>query len=149
MLGKFMFLVALTLAGITQSLALAQIVIPKTSTTSSRLIRSTTNGQVQGKTETFKLRYWIFFDKPYSVNTWLGIPFAQPPLGSLRFQRPKPLAANWSGVKNTTEWPATCVQLGLDNKTAMSEDCLYLNVWAPTTASTNGQNLLPVMVNIE
>jgi carboxylesterase type B len=112
----------------------------------SSLIRTTTNGQVQGIQKSFNLRFWIFFDKTYSVNAWLGIPFAQPPVGNLRFQRPQPLTTNWSGVKDTTKWPNTCVQRARDSSTVVSEDCLYLNVWAPTTASPNGQNLLPVMV---
>jgi carboxylesterase type B len=113
---------------------------------SSSLVRTTTNGQVQGITNSFKLRFWIFFDKTYSANAWLGIPYAQPPLGSLRFQRPQPLTTNWSGVKDTSKWPNTCVQNVFDPTVSVSEDCLYLNVWAPTTASPNGQNLLPVMV---
>jgi hypothetical protein len=110
------------------------------------LIRQTTNGLVNGITDSVKLRHWVFFSKSYYVNAWLGIPFAQPPVGSLRFQRPQPLKSNWSGVRNTTKWPNTCFQITDDNNTQISEDCLYLNVWAPTTASTNGQNLLPVMV---
>lgn len=44
-----------------------------------------------------------------SVHEYLGIPYAEPPIGKLRFAAPKP-AKPWSGIKRTTEYGASCVQ---------------------------------------
>ncbi|XP_036393429.1 cholinesterase-like [Megalops cyprinoides] len=78
-----------------------------------------------------------------SVSAFLGIPYAEPPVGDLRFRRPTPHKA-WSGVRQVTELPNSCYQ-NVDvsfpgfpgaemwnPNTRMSEDCLYLNVWAPS-----------------
>src|SRR6516165_723235 len=63
-----------------------------------------------------------------------GIPFAQPPVGDLRWREPQPVKP-WSGVRQAGEYGATCAQADSGwNKVAAakgSEDCLYLNVWAP------------------
>ena len=45
-----------------------------------------------------------------SVREYLGIPYAEPPVGELRFVAPKPVKP-WSGIKNATEFGASCVQL--------------------------------------
>lgn len=73
-----------------------------------------------------------------------GIPFAAPPVGSLRFQPPQP-AAPWEGVREATAFPPAPAQRpvtmpGLPTVES-SEDCLYLNVWTP---ALNGKR--PVMV---
>lgn len=63
-----------------------------------------------------------------------GIPFAQPPVGDLRWREPQPVKP-WAGVRPATEYGAPCAQngVGWNNISAAksSEDCLYLNVWAP------------------
>ncbi|KAH7720718.1 carboxylesterase family protein [Aphelenchoides avenae] len=67
-----------------------------------------------------------------------GIPYAAPPVGSLRFQKPEP-PAKWRGVMNATQYPPMCAQRARSRptdplhlyKTHISEDCLYLNVFAP------------------
>ncbi|MFH4974748.1 hypothetical protein AB6A40_001457 [Gnathostoma spinigerum] len=67
-----------------------------------------------------------------------GIPYAAPPVGSLRFQMPEP-PAKWRGVMNATQYPAMCAQKPRTRFTDpsnlyrihISEDCLYLNVFAP------------------
>jgi para-nitrobenzyl esterase len=66
------------------------------------------------------------------VNVFRGVPFAQPPVGDLRFRAPQ-AAQPWSGVRDATRFAAAAIQP--DEKTiAQSEDCLYLNVWAPQHA---------------
>ncbi len=75
-----------------------------------------------------------------------GIPFAQPPVGELRWKEPQPVKA-WSGVLKATEFGHACFQgVAGWNKLAtdhMSEDCLYLNVWTPEWPSRTNK---PVMV---
>lgn len=75
-------------------------------------------------------------------SAYLGLPYAQPPVGDLRFKRPLP-AANWQGVKKATSLENFCPQLFL-NITIGSEDCLYLNVYSPLRVKNNTP--LPVMV---
>ncbi|KAI1857225.1 uncharacterized protein JN550_013408 [Neoarthrinium moseri] len=67
-----------------------------------------------------------------TINQFLGIPYAEPPIGDLRFAPPKPFAAPKKGDILATAWPNACVQQGsADLLTSQSEDCLYLNVFAP------------------
>ena len=81
------------------------------------------------------------------VRVYRGIPFAAPPVGTLRWKAPQP-APRWKGVRKATEFGARCMQTRVfgdmvfrDN--GPSEDCLYLNVWTPA-ASPKAH--LPVMV---
>ncbi len=80
-----------------------------------------------------------------NANTWqyLGIPYAQPPIGDLRWRPPQPPEA-WEGVRDAIAWGDQAPQnpaYQSINKGGMSEDCLYLHVTAPKGASN-----LPVMV---
>lgn len=82
------------------------------------------------------------------VQAWKGVPYAQPPLGSLRFRPPQPLQA-WSGTRDVSRFSPTAPQKAalMENLTGRSradynEDCLYLNVWSP--AADNKRR--PVMV---
>src|SRR5690606_15089755 len=84
---------------------------------------------------------------------WLGIPYAQAPVGDLRWRAPRPPAA-WSGVKETLRFQSFCPQLagmGVDvpkeqyGQLVGSEDCLFLNVWAPQSTA-DAEQKLPVMV---
>jgi para-nitrobenzyl esterase len=60
-----------------------------------------------------------------------GIPFAQPPGGDLRWREPAPVKA-WRGVRETIAFGAPCAQnAGGKMQEGSSEDCLFLNVWAP------------------
>ncbi|XP_054372085.1 fatty acyl-CoA hydrolase precursor, medium chain-like isoform X2 [Molothrus ater] len=92
-----------------------------------------------------------------TVNVFLGLPFAKPPLGSLRFSEPQP-PEPWEGVRDATSYPPMCLQdqvQGQDfsdlitnrkEKVALqvSEDCLYLNVYTPVSTGENEK--LPVLV---
>ncbi|CAN7980059.1 unnamed protein product [Ixodes pacificus] len=91
------------------------------------------------------------------VDAFLGIPFAKPPVGDLRFRNPLP-AEPWKGTINATSKPTPCWQLNLRflgerflNYSSASEDCLYLNVWRPASACQNVDSCLrkhPVVVFI-
>eukprot|EP00756_Hemistasia_phaeocysticola_P005775 Hpha_TRINITY_DN13493_c0_g2::TRINITY_DN13493_c0_g2_i1::g.131173::m.131173 len=67
-----------------------------------------------------------------NVRRFLGVPFAQPPVGDLRWQPPQPMH-NWTGVRRATEYSKSCAQEqnAFDDFSGVSEDCLYLNVWIP------------------
>ena len=87
------------------------------------------------------------YDTKTSLQLYLGIPFAQPPVGDLRWKAPQP-PENWSGVKETKKFGPRAVQgivFGDMNarSNGISEDCLYLNVWTPAKRNTSG---LPVLV---
>lgn len=71
-----------------------------------------------------------------------GIPFAAPPVGRLRWRPPAP-AASWEGVREATDFGLRCIQpsRGRGGAPEMSENCLYLNIWAKKDAETD-----PVMV---
>lgn len=87
------------------------------------------------------------YDTQTGIQSYLGIPFAQPPVGPLRWKAPQPLA-NWTGVKMTKKFgprPMQAVIWGDMNSRSdgVSEDCLYLNVWTPATRNTKN---LPVLL---
>ena len=75
---------------------------------------------------------------------WLGIPFAAPPLGALRFRSPQPVTP-WSETLLATGNPPACMQADGERVVygRRSEDCLYLNVFAPESANVSSS--LPVM----
>jgi para-nitrobenzyl esterase len=83
----------------------------------------TTAGRVRGQTQD-------------GVDAFKGIPYAAPPLGELRFRPPAPVSP-WIGVRDTLDFGASCPQpssrpQGWSQEPSLSEDCLYLNVWAPS-----------------
>ena len=63
---------------------------------------------------------------------WLGIPFAQPPVGSLRFKAPVPFKNRSKAVQDASAFGNACPQVPSDGLGApQSEDCLFLNVSDP------------------
>jgi para-nitrobenzyl esterase len=97
-------------------------------------IRATTSGEVVG-----------FVAE--GARTWLGIPFAEPPVGELRWRAPQP-PARWEGLREAIAPGPMCPQkpsplAGVSGDAVAAvgdEDCLYLNIWAPANAVD-----LPVM----
>ncbi len=82
-----------------------------------------------------------------NISHFLGIPYASPPVGELRW-RPPVAPDSWQFPLSTKEFPDKCAQKIYDqNQTSFkiegTEDCLYLNVWSPDTDAS-----LPVMVFI-
>src|SRR5579863_8189687 len=100
------------------------------------LIVKTEQGKVHGKTI-----------NDGKVRAWMGLPYAAPPVGDLRWKAPQP-AAKWSGERDATNYAAHCAQnvvfedMIFQDKGG-SEDCLFLNVYAPATADSKAK--LPVM----
>jgi para-nitrobenzyl esterase len=81
------------------------------------------------------------------VRTFKGIPYAAPPVGSLRWKAAQPVIP-WNGVRDATEYGARCIQTNVYEDMVFhdpgpSEDCLYLNLWMPEVHS---KTPLPVMV---
>ncbi len=78
-----------------------------------------------------------------AITAFLGIPYAAPPVGDLRWRAPKP-AAPWSGVLKADHFSRSCMQASPSSmgpwteeymdQSERSEDCLYLNVWTAGTA---------------
>jgi len=79
---------------------------------------------------------------------WRGVPYAEPPVGELRWKAPQPVKP-WEGVRDGSVWGARCMGKGgwvvkhfdADPSGKMSEDCLYLNIWRPKK-----EGKFPVMV---
>ena len=76
------------------------------------------------------------------VRVFRGVAFAQPPIGPLRFL-PSVEAPSWTGEREATHFPAAPMQVGQPDVTH-SEDCLYLNIWAPDGATE--ASALPVFI---
>ncbi|KAF4525883.1 hypothetical protein B566_EDAN014660 [Ephemera danica] len=97
------------------------------------LLIETTTGQVRGFSRTIHSK---------EISVFYGIPFARPPIGDLRFRRPVPIDP-WDGILLADTMPSSCFQEryeyfpGFEGEemwnpnTNISEDCLYLNIWAP------------------
>ncbi|NCU68010.1 carboxylesterase family protein (plasmid) [Acidovorax sp. 210-6] len=76
------------------------------------------------------------------VRQYLGVPFAAPPVGELRWQAPQP-AAPWSGTRDGSVPGERCAQTKYVGAQSLAEDCLYLNIHVPNDI---GAKQLPVMV---
>nr|XP_016847215.1 PREDICTED: cholinesterase isoform X2 [Anolis carolinensis] len=93
----------------------------------------TSSGPIQGK---------HIMTESGMVTAFLGIPYAEPPVGELRFQKPRPHQP-WSYILEATSFANSCYQessdpyryqpvLDTDPISPVSEDCLFLNIWVPS-----------------
>jgi para-nitrobenzyl esterase len=100
----------------------------------SDFVTTTTKGAVHGSARNDTVEY-------------LGIPYAMPPVGDLRWKPPEEHAP-WTGTREATSFGPTCAQVTLLGVFAgpanNNEDCLYLNVTGPKQAPTGGEKL-PVL----
>lgn len=80
--------------------------------------------------------------KDPEILIFRGIPYAAPPVGQLRWQPPHPVKP-WSGLRMAREFAPSCIGRNFGAISDMSEDCLYLNVWTPTSRQ---DARLPVLV---
>jgi hypothetical protein len=117
---------------------------------SDGLLVDTSSGKVQG----------FYNDTAHDVRAFLGVPFAAAPTGKLRFMPPAKRSRSKATIQ-ATFWPATCPGYYPNDTSIFSllpympftkqdEDCLSMNVWAPSSAriKKNGDKLLPVLVYI-
>ncbi|XP_046608333.1 esterase E4-like isoform X4 [Neodiprion virginianus] len=83
------------------------------------------------------------------VSAFLGIPYAQPPVGNKRFANPVP-AGGWQGIRNATADGNFCPQISSTDYITFlgDEDCLNLNVFTPQISDGKDSALLPVMVYV-
>lgn len=107
----------------------------QTTVNNKSLIITTKNGKVEGRLE------------KTGIRSFKGIPFAAPPVGKLRWREPQPVK-DWTGIKKVHKFGPRAMQppiFGDMNfrSDGMSEDCLYLNIWAPADAAKKN---LPVLV---
>ncbi|XP_035205089.1 acetylcholinesterase-1-like, partial [Stegodyphus dumicola] len=94
----------------------------------------TNNGPIQG----------ITVSSEPEIEAFLGIPYAEPPVGRLRFMKPVP-KTSWLGVYDASKLAPTCIQNAsaqyyyMPNIDNMTEDCLYLNMWVPYSGNGTGR----------
>jgi para-nitrobenzyl esterase len=80
------------------------------------------------------------------ITTYLGIPFAAPPVDELRWREPQPVEP-WEGTRRTTSFAPACMQKDVsmpgETPPITSEDYLYLNIWTPAKSA---DERLPVII---
>lgn len=87
--------------------------------------------------------YQGLYSEQYDQDFFLGIPYAQPPLESLRWRNPQSLNTTWTGVRNATAYSDICFGYGSDSIWyPNSEDCLTINIVRP--AGTDETSNLPI-----
>jgi len=136
--GQWRVRTRLAVAGLTLGALIAAAPAVSASTLGGRAaasdggpVRGTANGPVRGLANG-------------AVDEFLGIPYAAPPVGALRWQPPQP-AASWSGVRDATRFAPHCPQAATPfGQASTSEDCLFLNVFTPSHQHAGSH--FPVMV---
>jgi para-nitrobenzyl esterase len=116
--------------------AFALLLATSTACRADALDIKTEQGKIHGKT--------INSDK---VRAYLGLPYAAPPVGDMRWKAPAP-PAKWKTTRDVSTYGATCAQNHVFDDmifqdTGSSEDCLFLNVYVPADATDKSK--LPVM----
>ncbi|KAG0430055.1 hypothetical protein HPB47_023052 [Ixodes persulcatus] len=111
------------------------LLLEATSGHATNVVRETKLGKVRGK---------LVRVDATMVEEYKGIPFAEPPIGDLRFKEPVP-KKSWEGSWDATNGGTTCHQAprrnGTTDSAELTEDCLHLNIWAPADAAKS-----PVLV---
>ncbi|XP_071950761.1 cholinesterase-like [Antedon mediterranea] len=95
---------------------------------------STTLGVIAGETINFKEDSYLKVNK--NIDVYKGIPFAEPPVGEYRFEKPRPKEP-WDGTLDATEYGSLCLQSASQYVNIGKDDCLYLNIFSPQTKPQN------------
>lgn len=129
--------IALAGVAVAASVSLSACAAPPAPTAAATVIATTSSGVVEGLT------------LASGVKAWLGIPYATPPVRERRWREAD--TASWRGVYHADRTMPACIQVLRPHdinhyfgEEATSEDCLYMNVWAPATATPASK--LPVIV---
>ncbi|XP_078692353.1 esterase SG1-like [Branchiostoma floridae x Branchiostoma belcheri] len=98
------------------------------------VVKVTTSGLIRGFVNSYN---------GVDVETYLGVPYATPPVGALRLRNPVIPHPTWNGIRNATATGPDCPDA---RHSVWDEDCLYANVYVPR--KTPDDDILPVMVYI-
>ncbi|CAG2176183.1 unnamed protein product, partial [Oppiella nova] len=97
---------------------------------------NTTSGVVRGQTLVAQNK---------SIDQFLNIPYAEPPVGGLRFAKPLPLQTPIKDIIDGTKPGNSCIQPGTGSNLTTSEDCLVLNVWTPNVGNNDESPEAPAL----
>jgi len=98
--------------------------------------------QVQGPTaKTINGTYEGSYLPSWDQDAFLGIPYAQPPVGQLRYRWPQSINTSFDGIHNATQYGYSCLQY--NSAFSLSEDCLTINIIRPAGVP---KKPLPVLV---
>lgn len=112
---------------------------------SQKLIVNSLSGSLEGKIQTF-------FGS--TIYAFIGIPYAEPPIGNLRFSSPEPVKP-WTGIRKAINFSPMCSQIIFSREIMrtyyiseqISEDCLTLNIWTPDMKPKNGLKTVMIWIH--